>query len=94
LNQKAIQHTCTVYQLSSDKRHTSRHELDDGHTWGKTVGGVIGWSPRILGADITILQNFLFKFPFPKPDYAEMKSLPANLLYCIACYCCLNYFKL
>ena len=65
---KTIQHTCTVYQLSSDKCHTFRHELDDGHTWGKMVGGVIGWSPRILGADITILQYFLFKFPFTKPD--------------------------
>ena len=54
------------------------------------MDGVIGWSHRILGADITILQYFLFKFPFPKQDYAEMKSLQANLLYCIVCYWCLR----
>jgi len=78
LNQKPIQHTCTVYQLSSDKRHTSEHESDVGWCdWPVTQKSRQHW------------QHFLFKFPFPKQVHVEIKYLAAHLSFTIVRFWCL-----
>jgi hypothetical protein len=78
-------------QLSSDKRHTFRHDSDVGHS---LLHGATCWVVWLAGhTEFYVLtsqnlQYFLFKFPFPKSVHVEVKSLPAHLPFCIVCYWC------
>jgi len=84
-------------QISSYKQQEFKHESDDRHS---LKHGASCWLVDWLGTHNSrywhkILQYFMIKFPFHKPVNTEMKSLPANLPFCI---CLLlrssNYCKL